>query len=147
MPPLFSCSFKGSAITVKALEPIPQGEQIFNCYGVYELQCVRRWYVCGTASIGVWSADGFQNPSLIFILGKFESSFCCISPHLNFLIQVNYTAHILLQEMPITICDFLIVVKFIHKLYKCMQKGVYKTSAEVSCSFKCFKYNISNRTN
>ncbi|XP_045157353.2 stimulated by retinoic acid gene 6 protein-like isoform X2 [Mercenaria mercenaria] len=44
--------------------------------------------------------------------------------------NVNYAAHILIQEMPVTTCDFLVVLKFCWKLYKCFKKGVYKISHE-----------------
>ncbi|XP_060562282.1 stimulated by retinoic acid gene 6 protein-like isoform X2 [Ruditapes philippinarum] len=56
--------------------------------------------------------------------------------------DMKMSAHILIQEMPVTICNFLVVLKFCWKLYKCLRKGIYKISHEEHVKL-CKSYHLT----
>lgn len=54
----------------------------------------------------------------------------CYEKFTNPDLNVNIAAHIQIQELPVVICDLLVVLKFCWKLYKCFKSGVYEVSYE-----------------
>ncbi|XP_060562285.1 stimulated by retinoic acid gene 6 protein-like isoform X1 [Ruditapes philippinarum] len=45
-------------------------------------------------------------------------------------VNVNWLVLLLMTELPVTICNALVVLKFCLKLFKCIRKGIYKISPE-----------------